>query len=184
MVVSVFSGTGMQAQAEADKVVYFNNSVSGWSQVYAYVWGDGLTAKAIKGTKVEGTSRVKMIIPSKYSKILFKNTSGTSTWDKKTANTTIPSDGKNCFKPTTANNKSAGSWSVFTEPTKTPEVTPNANLDTATTTFYYDNSKTNWANAYAYVWADNVAAKVYSGTKVTDKIYKYAHLLPSRNLPR
>lgn len=173
MVVSVFSGTGMQVQADADKVVYFNNSVSGWSQVYAYVWGDGLTTKAIKGTKVEGTSRVKMTIPSKYSKILFKNTSGTSTWDKKTANTTIPSDGKNCFKPKTANNKSAGSWSVFTEPTKTPEVTPNANLDTATTTFYYDNSKTNWSNAYAYVLADNVAAEVYSGTKVTDKIYKY-----------
>lgn len=185
MLVSVFSGTGMQVQADTSQVVYFDNSVSSWSQVYAYVWGDGLTTKAIKGNKVEGTSCYKMEIPTSYSKILFKNTSGTKSWDLKTANTTIPTDGKNCFKAKTKSNKSTGSWSVFTETTKVPSVTTavpsvttavptaTASVNTETTTFYYDNSKTNWANVYAYVWADNVKAAVYSGTMATDKVYKY-----------
>lgn len=72
MIVSVFAGTGVQMQAaSSNQVIYFNNSVSDWSNVYAYVWGSGLTTKAIKGTKV-ADNIYKMEIPESYSNILLR----------------------------------------------------------------------------------------------------------------
>lgn len=174
MAVSVLAGTGVQVQAASSKqVVYFNNSVSDWSNVYAYVWGSGLTTKAIKGTKV-ADDVYKMEIPAEYSKILFKNTSGTSNWDKKTANTTIPTDGKNCFKPKSSSNKSSGTWSTYTAVTATPKVTATtkAKESDETITFYYDNSKTSWSSVHAYVWGGATTTTV-KGTSVGSNVYSF-----------
>ena len=174
MAVSVLAGTGVQVQAASSKqVVYFNNSVSDWSNVYAYVWGSGLTTKAIKGTKV-ADDVYKMEIPAEYSKILFKNTSGTSNWDKKTANTTIPTDGKNCFKPKSSSNKSSGTWSTYTAVTATPKVTATtkAKESDETITFYYDNSKTSWSSVHAYVWGGATTTTV-KGTSVGSNVYAF-----------
>lgn len=176
MVVSILAGTGVQVKAASSKqVVYFNNSVSDWSNVYAYVWGSGLTTKAIQGTKVSDDV-YKMEIPAEYSKILFKNTSGTSSWDKKTANTTIPTDGKNCFKPNSSSNKSTGTWSTYKVVTATPKVTATAvtskedNKDTIT--FYYDNSKTRWSEVHAYIWGGETTTTV-KGSVVTTNVYSF-----------
>ena len=172
MVVSVLSGTGLQMQAASSStVVYFNNKTSDWSNVYAYVWGSGLTTKAIKGKKV-ADHIYKMEIPGSYSKILFKNTSGTSNWDKKTANTTIPTDGKNCFKTKSAANKSDGTWSTYIEETATPKATSAVEDKSTTVTFYYDNNKTNWSTVHAYVWGGDTTTTV-QGTSVGNNVYSF-----------
>ncbi len=174
MIVSVFAGTGVQMQAaSSNQVIYFNNSVSDWSNVYAYVWGSGLTTKAIKGTKV-ADNIYKMEIPESYSNILFKNTSGTSSWDKQTASTTIPTDGKNCFKPKSSSNKSSGTWSTYTAVTATPKVTATtmAKESDETITFYYDNSKTSWSSVHAYVWGGATTTTV-QGTSLGSNVYSF-----------
>ena len=125
LVSSMAFGIDFKAFAATSQTVYFNNSVSKWSNVYAYVWGDGKSTKAIKGTKAN-TNIYQFTIPEGYKKILFKNTSGTSNWDKQTQDTTIPTDGKNCYKAKSSSNKSNGTWSSYTTKTATPVATPTA----------------------------------------------------------
>ncbi len=130
LVSSLAFGIDFKTFASTSQTVYFDNSVSKWSNVYAYVWGDGKSTKAIKGTKVD-TNIYQLTIPEGYKKILFKNTSGTSNWDKQTQNTTIPTDGKNCYKANSSSNKSNGTWYSYTTKTATPAATstasPNSN---------------------------------------------------------
>ena len=134
MSVSVLYGTDLNivANAETTKVVYFDNAKTKWSTVCAYIWGGSQGSQTLKGTKVEGNI-YKMNIPEEYSNILFKNTE--SGWDKQTADTTIPTNDNNCFKPSSSSNKSNGTWYHYEEstivttatptvkPTKTPKLT-------------------------------------------------------------
>lgn len=120
LVIALFSSTAFgidfKAFAATSQTVYFDNSVSKWSNVYAYVWGDGQSTQTIKGTKTD-SNIYKLTIPKGYKKILFKNTSGISNWDKQTQDTTIPTDGKNCYKAKSSSNKSSGTWSSYTTTT-------------------------------------------------------------------
>lgn len=125
LVSSMAFGIDFRAFAATSQTVYFDNSVSKWSNVYAYVWGDGQSTQTIKGTKTN-TNIYQLTIPKGYKKILFKNTAGTSNWDKQTQDTTIPTDGKNCYKANSSSNKSSGTWSSYTLPTVTPVATPTA----------------------------------------------------------
>lgn len=135
LVIALFSSTAFgidfKAFAATSQTVYFDNSVSKWSNVYAYVWGDGQSTQAIKGTKTDANI-YKLTIPNGYKKILFKNTAGTSNWDKQTQDTTIPTDGKNCYKAKSSSNKSSGTWSSYTTTTATPVATPTAPADNNT----------------------------------------------------
>ena len=113
MAVTVFYGTDMLMNANAEtgkKVVYFDNAKTKWSTVCAYIWEGSQGSQTVKGTKVEGDI-FKIEIPADYSKILFKNTQ--SGWDKQTANTTVPTDKNNCFKPSSSTNKTGGSWYYY-----------------------------------------------------------------------
>lgn len=135
MVINVFIGTDMTIKADTKtNIVYFDNAKTKWSTVCAYIWGTSLEKQTLKATKVEGNI-YKLNIPAEYSNILFKNTE--SGWDKQTANTTVQTDDKNCFKPTSSSNKTGGTWYHYDEqvvvtasavPTNTSEVTPTATL--------------------------------------------------------
>ena len=53
LVSSMAFGIDFKTFASTSQTVYFDNSVSKWSNVYAYVWGDGKSATTIKGTKTD-----------------------------------------------------------------------------------------------------------------------------------
>lgn len=182
MMIGLFVGTGLKIQATQATplsdvtTVYFDNSVTGWSEAYAYVWSDNVSAKAISGTKV-ATNVYKFSIPAQYTKILFKNTSGTSGWDKQTADLNIPTADGQIFVPSSSSNKTGGSWKLYSPETAIPTVTPTikpTGTPPADVTLYYNNTKTSWSNVYAYVWSSGISAKVYSATKVATNIYKFS----------
>ncbi len=106
----------------ANEAKYFNNSRTGWSEVYAYVWGDDISAEVIAGTKISETI-YRFNIPSQYTKILFKNTPGTNTWDRQTADTYIPAEMLNAYMPNSGDNKTDGFWYVYLDDTE--ELTAN-----------------------------------------------------------
>lgn len=92
--------------------VYFDNTNAKWSNVYAYVWADGVTAKVLDTTKI-ADAIYKVSVPSKYTKIIFKNTN--SGWDKQTNDLLVPTNTNNCWKPDGSSNKASGSWYAYRE---------------------------------------------------------------------
>lgn len=123
LVSSMAFGVEFKTSASTSQTVYFDNSVSKWSNVYAYIWGDGKSTQVIQGTK-SSNNIYQLTIPEGYKNILFKNTAGTNNWDKQTQDTTIPTDGKNCYKTTSSSNRSNGTWYSYTTPTATPTPSP------------------------------------------------------------
>ncbi len=162
MAVTVFYGTDMIMNANAEtgtKVVYYDNAKTKWSKVFVYIWDGSQGTQTLKGTKVEGNI-YKMEIPADYSKILFKNTQ--NGWDKQTANTTVPTDKNNCFKPSSSSNKTSGSWYYYED---VNVVTPEP-LDYIPVVF--NNSNTMWKEAYAYVWNNPEDYAVFEAQEVQD----------------
>ena len=162
MAVTVFYGTDMIMNANAEtgtKVVYFDNAKTKWSKVFVYIWDGSQGTQTLKGTKVEGNI-YKMEIPADYSKILFKNTQ--NGWDKQTANTTVPTDKNNCFKPSSSSNKTSGSWYYYED---VNVVTPEP-VDYIPVVF--NNSNTMWKEAYAYVWNNPEDYAVFEAQEVQD----------------
>lgn len=173
IIIGLFAGIRLQTQAATSSdvtTVYFDNSVCGWSEAYAYVWGSGVSAEVISGTKI-ATNVYKFSIPKQYTNILFKNTSGTSSWDKQTADLNMPTADGYIFVPSSSANKTGGSWRLYS--TQTPTPTPTTS-PTTTVTVYFNNMTTSWSNVYAYVWSSGTSANVYSGTKVDTNIYKFS----------
>ena len=159
-------------------VLYFNNSATKWSNVYAYVWNNTTDAKVFAGQKVSGTSDMyKITLSGSYKNVLFKNTE--TGWDRQTTDQVIPTNGNNSFVPGNTSGKVSGSWSTYIEvtvaPTATPVVTPTVEptaTPVAETAVYFDNSNAKWSNVYAYVWANGVASVVLDMTEVETNIYK------------
>ena len=162
MAVSVFYGTDLLMNANAEtgtKVVYFDNAKTKWSNAFAYIWEGSQGTLIVKGTKVEGNI-FKMEIPADYSKILFKNTE--NGWDKQTANTTVPTDKNNCFKPSSSSNKSSGSWYYYEDASVVTEAPVNY------IPVVFNNSNTMWKQAYAYVWNNPEDYAVFEAQEVRD----------------
>lgn len=165
MFVGIFAGIGYEIEVKAATditTVYFNNSVCRWSEVYAYVWSDDISAEVISGEKVTEDT-YSFNVPVRYTKILFKNTSGISSWDKQTADAYIPAASGYIFVPDNASNHTEGNWRLYSY----------EGDNTGTVTKYFNNTKTNWSEVYAYVWSENISAEVISGTKVSEKIYSF-----------
>lgn len=146
----LYSGTG----GNTDTVTkYFNNTRTGWSEVYAYVWSDDISAEVIAGTKVS-ENIYSFNIPVKYTKILFKNTPGTNSWDKQTADTYMPIEMLNGYMPDSSQNKTTGFWYVCCDDTE--ELTDNWSYTVIGDTIRLDD----------YIGED---------TEVTVKDYYYIH---------
>ena len=171
--------------------VYFDNSNAKWSNVYAYVWNDTTDFAVFSGSLVSGTNNIyKFTINGSYSNILFKNTDGTTNWDKQTLDLEMPADDNNCYKPNNGSSKSGGSWYAYaevtptpvvtSEPTKTPEVTTPPTKTPEVTqppvdgkAVYFDNSAANWTEVYAYVWNDTTDFKLFSPIAEANNIYTF-----------
>ena len=115
--------------------VAFDNSVSKWDEVYAYVWNNTEDYKVFTPAYITGKTAVFNITGS-YKNIIFKNTA--EDWDQQTADLTLPAyttstDGK-CFTPSSAKNKSEGTWgnSVVLDGRVAVVPSVSANKDTLT----------------------------------------------------
>jgi len=134
------------------------------------VWG-GDTTTTVEGTLVENNV-YSFTISSNYQNVLFKNTTGTSNWDKQTADAGAPQSGK-IFVPSSSANRTEGSWNDY-EPTPVTY-----------TTVKYDNSKTNWSNVYAYVWTEgdsSVTPVVLASTSVSGNTYTFSVASTYKNI--
>ena len=155
-------------------MLYYNNSKTSWSNVYAYVWADGVSAKVYESTKV-ATDVYQFSVPKKYTKILFKNTSGTSNWDKQTDDVLIQSTDGYIFVPNSSSNKTSGKWETYVVVTPTPTLpcstqpaspTPTP-ISQSYVTVDFDNSLHEWENVYAYVWNSTDDYKVFSVSMIS-----------------
>ena len=135
-------GNTFEVDNGSPMTIYYNNSLTKWSEVYAYVFSDTLQAMTVKGTKVAGTDNIyKFTVSDARTGVLFKNTEGIYIWDKKTADATLSKNSQNCFTPYSGDNKTSGTWVAFSEATPTPTVTatPAPVEETTIVEFLYDN---------------------------------------------
>lgn len=133
--------------------VCFDNSVTNWDSVYAYMWADnGSNNGAWPGVSMKLASAKKNIysidIDTKdgFSHIIFTNGNGTQT-----DNQTLP--GFNSLFTKGQN----GGWEEFTE-------------DSTANTWYFKNTS-NWAQVYAYAWVNGGSASNHSWPGVTMSVY-------------
>ena len=112
-------------QAPEKWTLYYDNSLTKWTEVYAYTFTykyGSPVFETVTGVKV--TDNVyKYEVSSDYDYVLFKNLDGTTAWDKQTADQLIPTDGSNMFVPYTGANKTDGTWKTYVGPTDGPVVT-------------------------------------------------------------
>ncbi|MBQ5561477.1 MAG: CotH kinase family protein [Lachnospiraceae bacterium] len=159
-------GNTFEVDNGSPMTIYYNNSLTKWSEVYAYVFSDTLQAMTVKGTKVAGTDNIyKFTVSDARTGVLFKNTEGIYIWDKKTADATLSKNSQNCFTPYSGDNKTSGTWVAFSEATPTPTVTatPAPVEETTIVEFLYDNQgKTAGADLDEYT--DGVDTYTYKAT--------------------
>ena len=95
--------------------VSYNNAVTNWSNVYAYVWNT--TQDPIVYTPAYKSGKEYVFnITGKYTYIIFKNTK--DTWEQQTADLKLPAYTTDytdkCFTPTSAQKGTNGSWGKST----------------------------------------------------------------------
>lgn len=160
-----------------ESVFYFDNTAAKWSQVYAYVWDDnGKTV--VPGTLIDAEKQIyKFKVTGPYTKVIFKNTDGTTSWHIQTTDLTIPTTEKNCYKPNGTANKCGGSWYAYVEgdPTPTPTAKPTTTPSNNTVTLYYNSG---WTNAYVHykvngTWTTLPGEKMQATTEYEGYTYKY-----------
>ncbi len=147
--------------------IYYKNS--GWSQAYVHYKVDGKGWTSVPGVKMsDSRTAVKAgytwkatIDLGSASKITMCFNDKNGNWDNNNRkNYIIDASGTYGIKDK----------KITKMDTQTATPTPKPVEET---TFYYDNSKTNWSNVYVYAWSDGVSAKMFTGTKETSSIYKF-----------
>ena len=81
-------------------VCFCDGQTTKWSMSYAYVWNTPQDATCFKPVLVSKSihNRIyKYKITGNYENILFKNTEGTTNWDKQTCDLKMPTDKNNCY---------------------------------------------------------------------------------------
>lgn len=175
MVDLYLASKAVVSEREKGTEVYFDNSVANWSNVYAYVWADGVEATVLPTTVVDSAKKIyKVTVPYNYKKIIFKNTK--DSWNIQTGDLFVPTDEKNCWKPNSSSNRASGSWYAYgggTIVTPTPSDSPTP---VNYISFNYDNSKTNWSNVYVYAWVEgnsSVTPVIVKSIACADNVYSF-----------
>jgi len=166
--------------------VDFDNSVSKWENVYAYVWNNTEDYKVFSRAYVSGKHYIFNITGS-YKYILFKNTE--DKWDQQTADLLLPeyttsAEGK-CFKPYSADNKSEGGWETSAVISNRKSILPSvvADKDTVvvgdavkfTMTAEYENGSYKNRRSLQFVYEDGTVETLNSSesasyTSLFDKV--------------
>jgi hypothetical protein len=172
-----------------ERIIYYCDAYpSLWDDANAYVWNnenDFACYEAISVRKLVGDASYgntfnlyKFVIPSRYANVLFKNTKGTSNWDKKTGDIVISTDiNKNVFYGgVSGTGKQQEYWTglesllaahpYYVE--ETPSPTPFVK-----TTVMFDNSIAKWNRVYAYVWNNTSDANVFSANSIANNMYTF-----------
>ncbi len=149
MLVSLLGG-GKGVYAATDAKIYFLNT-EGWSEVFAYVWGDAELLGAWPGTQIQssGGDWYSVTVPKESGfHIIFNNAQGAQSGDAYIDNTTgvyvtMPPDAK--YNSKAEAEKSMGYVS-------------------ANTRVYFYNNK-NWGTVSAYVYGNSEALGGWPGRK-------------------
>lgn len=108
------------------RTIYFDNTVSNWSNVYAHIWyKDGSSSEATswpgnKMDSVAGNIYSITINDPNINYIIFNNNS-----DKQTGDVPIPTDGKDLFTWDGTTTTYMGTWSVYSGSVSTKTLTVN-----------------------------------------------------------
>lgn len=142
--------------------IHYDNSKTKWANVYVYAWveGDSSVTPVVIASSAHSGDKYSFNVSNTYKNVLFKNTAGTDNWDQQTADTTLPSQSGYTFVTNSGANRTEGNWEI-----------PATNK-----TVYYDNSKTNWSNVYAYVWVEgnsSVTPEVLEATAISNNVYAF-----------
>lgn len=92
------------------KNIYFDNSNSNFKEVYAYVFTDAAKDGVVVPMGAIGDNIYRAEIIGTYTDVVFKDTMGTSSWEKQSSDLRIPSDDNNCYRPDNSENRASGSW--------------------------------------------------------------------------
>lgn len=150
--------------------IKFNNSVSNWNEVYAYVWNNTEDYAVFAPVSISDNI-YKFEITGSYTRVLFKNLNSTTDWDQQTADTYMPVTAANTFIAESNSNKSVGKWYEEGSATTTPIITSTPSP--ANKTIYFNNTVSKWNAAYAYVWNNTEDYKVFAPVSVSNNIYKF-----------
>lgn len=145
--VGAFAATGDMIYAKAN---------NGWSELYCYMWGDGLGEnKAWPGVKMDHVEDniYSYLVTNEYDKIIFNNGSGGS--GNQTSDLTYTGNGGNGK----IYDLSAGKWETYIEnpttgtvPTTTPTPTVTNPVDDGNGITVYLNNTAGWSKANCYMW--------------------------------
>ncbi len=158
--------TGVSVSAStssAGDVVYFDNSVTKWSTVYAYMWtegsGDNKSWPGIAMTNISGDIW-GYNITGNYNQIIFNNGSGGSGNQSNNLNY----QGNNMIATATSSLGAEVTWTEYTGDETMATTASTATQATESTsgsstegeyTVYLKNDA-NWSTVYAYMWTDGV----------------------------
>ena len=157
MVLSCAVVAGMSVSAAAGDVVYFDNSVTHFSTVNCYMWGEGMGENAAwpgkPMTNVSGDIWAYNV-DGNFDKIIF-NDGGTQSDDL-----SYPGNGQ-IAKPNGGGNKFGVSWSAYSGDTTLPTgatsaTTPSSGSSSGGSSSgaysIYCQNDAGWSNVYCYMW--------------------------------
>lgn len=138
------------------QTIYYNNSFTNWSKVYAYAWndGDGTTNAAWPGqamTAVVGTNGYYKLDLGLFDHVIFNNGTNGQTIDLDLAADSYVFKSNAIDHTYGGTTYYKGEWSKF---------------DNTTKTIYFDNAATNWTNLSASYWGGGVD-QAWPGTAMT-----------------
>lgn len=134
------------------KTVYYDNSVTKWSEVYAYTWNSGEDNPEWPGAAASPVAGHENLwsFETECLHIIFNNkNNGGQTPDLKSADFEV-------YKGAPGNAQAGTSFPTFDSWLKPVDpvdpVDPEDPDKPSATIIYYDNSETNWATPYVYCW--------------------------------
>lgn len=141
---------------KAGERIYFDNSISKWTNVYIYLWkGTENSDKNNENfgsesnittpmTRIDNSDIWSYSFKNDYSgKIIFRGNTG-SEWNPQTDGIALSERGSNnCVKPTKVGNKPTTEWTSYAEVSEPHKVTINGNIKVTATA----DGKTNVINA-------------------------------------
>ncbi len=165
MVVScmVIAGASTTSAAAGD-VIYFDNSVTNFSEVYCYMYNNYGSNAEFPGEAMENVSGDiwSYTVSGNWNKIVF--TDG----ETQSAELSYSGDGQ-IAKPDSSDEDFTVSWSAYAEAETKAQVEKKTKLKTGAGGTVYCKNDAGWSEVYAYMWKDGMGKNHdWPGVKMTD----------------
>lgn len=153
MVISCVVIAGVSTSATTGDVIYFDNSVTNFSNVYCYLYNNYGSNAAFPGEEMTNVSGDiwSYTVSGNYNKVIF--TDG----ETQSAELSYAGDGQ-IAKPDSLDEEFTVSWSAYAQ-AETKETAAakekKAKIKTgASGTVYCQNANSSWSSLYCYMWKD------------------------------